>query len=184
MPVYNDPCGAIAAVLYPQLVPALTATEPLPARCPQHAGANDEMTPPGLAVVADPVQDVEPPDSSCGPSDPYAEIYASQVAQWKRIVGELHEVRDWGADPLLHALDAARRRRAEAEEDICLLITLGREFTAPRPYDVSALARASGMSEYLVRRCYSGQDIESVQQITGLAPRTLAADPDERVASC
>ncbi|MFD9484111.1 hypothetical protein [Streptomyces sp. NPDC059991] len=182
MPI-DDPCKAIAAVLYPQLLPAITTTEPRPADPPQHAGASPEMTPPSLAAVGDPIQAPAPPDTSCGPPDPYAEIYASQVAQWQRIVGELHQVRDWGADPLLHALDAARRRRAEAEEDIRLLITLGREFTGPRPYDCCALARASGLSDYLVRRCYGEQDIESVRQITGLKPRTPAADPDDRVAS-
>ncbi|MFI1176720.1 hypothetical protein [Streptomyces melanogenes] len=132
MPI-DDPCKAIAAVLYPQLVPAVTTTKPRPVGPTQHAGAGPEMTPPGLAVVGGTVQGPEEPDISCGPPGPYAEIYASQVARWQRIVGELDEVRDWGADPLLHALDAARRRRAEAEEDIRLLITLGREFTGPCP---------------------------------------------------
>lgn len=77
----DDPCGAIAAILYPQLVPAPTATEPLPDSALQHAGANDEMTQPGLAVVGDPIQGLELPDAFCGPPDPYAEIYAAQVAQ-------------------------------------------------------------------------------------------------------
>lgn len=80
-------------------------------------------------------------------------------------------------DPLLHALDTARRRRVEAEEDVRLLITLGREFISPRPCEYCALSRASGLSEYLVRRCYSGQDVESVQQITGLMAHTVAPGP-------
>ncbi|GGP93800.1 hypothetical protein [Streptomyces melanogenes] len=50
----------------------------------------------------------------------------------------------------------ARHRRESVEEDIRLLIVLGREFTGPRPYGYAALARTVGVAGYLVRWFTSG----------------------------
>lgn len=168
MPV-TDLCEAIAAVLYPQLVLAAGVHTPTSA-LPVVESLGDAAPPP-----ADAARDELP--------DAYTAIHTAQQAEWFRIVGELTAVRDWGEDPLLHALDAARRRRDQIDEDIKLLITLAREFVGPRPYDFSTLARTSGLTQYLVRRVSTPDDVECIHQVTGLVPRMPAADLEEPVAS-
>jgi len=169
MPI-TDICEAIAAVLHPQLAPI--ATGPHPPR-------------PDSAAPSDGTPTAEPDSTELhplAPPDPYTTIYASQFDQWAQIVGELNELRGWGEDPLLHVLDVARRRRAQLDEDIRLLLALGREFVTPKPYEFSSLARAAGLTQYLVRKAYGPEDIECVRQVTKLEPRTAEPDVEERLA--
>ncbi|MGW1365420.1 hypothetical protein ACWCQP_50015 [Streptomyces chartreusis] len=169
MPV-TDLCDVIAAVLYPQLVPAVTGIRP-PATALTPADRSDDPTPP----TSD--------DAARGDlADAYTAITTAQKAEWDGVVGELRAVRAWGQDPLLHALEASRRRRDHIDEDIRLLLVVGREFIGPRPYDYATLARASGLTQYLVRKAYGTDDIECIRHITGLTPRE-ATDRPAPVAS-
>ncbi|MFE6946494.1 hypothetical protein [Streptomyces chartreusis] len=154
----TDTCEVIVAVLHPHLVPAATGIRP-PATALTPADFDD-----AAASSADSADDDLP--------DAYTTIHAAQRAEWTRFVGELNSVREWGEDPLLSALDAARRRRDQIDEDIRLLITLGREYIGPRPYDYATLARAAGLTQYLVRKAYTADDIACIRQITGLGPLT------------
>ncbi|QKZ24287.1 hypothetical protein [Streptomyces chartreusis] len=158
MPV-TDLCEVIVAVLYPHLVPAVTGIRPAATALIPVSGAGGLTSPASEDAAGDDLPDA------------YAAITSAQRAQWDRIVGELTAVRAWGEDPLLHALEASCRRRDEIDEDIRLLITLGREFVSPRPYDYATLARASGLTQYLVRKAYGAQDIECIRHVTGLNPR-------------
>lgn len=155
----TDICEVIAAVLHPHLKPAATGVHPLATMPTPVDSADDAAT-----ATPDSADDALP--------DAYSAIHAAQRAEWTRIVGELRAVREWGEDPLLTALDAARRRRNQIDEDIRLLITLGREYITPRPYDYATLARASGLTQYLVRRAYSTDDIDCIRHVTGLTPRS------------
>ncbi|MFE0062654.1 glycosyltransferase family 4 protein [Streptomyces sp. NPDC059003] len=169
MPI-TDICQAIAAVLHPEL--AYTATTQPPSPGPQDPPAGPQ------APAADPAP---APDGS--PGEAYAALRAEQLQQWQQVVGELRQIRAWGEDPLLHALETAHRRRTQLEEDIRLLITLGREFVSPRPYDVSALARAAGMTQYLAKKAYGAEEIACIRQVTGLDPRSPAADGEKATPS-
>ncbi|MGW1362942.1 hypothetical protein ACWCQP_36740 [Streptomyces chartreusis] len=159
----TDICQVIAAVMHPQLVPAVTGIRPPATAITRPAGA-DETTPPDS-------------DDAAGNDlpDAYTAIITTHRAEWDRIVGELITVQAWGQDPLLHALEASRRRRDQIDEDIRLLLAVGREFVSPRPYDYSTLARASGLTQYLVKKAYTADDITCIHQITGLNPRTPIA---------
>ncbi|MFF3787140.1 hypothetical protein [Streptomyces sp. NPDC001933] len=159
MPI-TDICEAIAAVLYPQLQPAATAAE----------SDTDAVDTPSRAADQQAREDG---------SDAYTAIQAHQTEEWSRIVGDLTAVRGWGEDPLLHALDTARRRREQVDADVRLLIAFGREFISPRPYEYSALARASGLTQYLVRKAYTSDDVDCIHHITGLEPRKPTADLEE-----
>jgi len=77
------------------------------------------------------------------------------------------------ADVLLTALADARQRRDQADRDIRLLITYGRELAAPRPYRLADLAVAAGMSISGVRTAYTTADIDHI--ISLLAAAYVAA---------
>lgn len=79
-------------------------------------------------------------------------------------------------DPLLAALAAARQRKQRADHDIRLLLAYAREHVQPRPYRLTDLARAAGMSPSGIRTAYTQADIEHAAQLTGGArSRHLAA---------
>jgi hypothetical protein len=67
-----------------------------------------------------------------------------------------------GQDPLLHELRQARRRIEQAQQDIRTLIALAREFTRPRPYTLTDLADAAGMSVSGVRTAYGPREITAL----------------------
>jgi len=67
-------------------------------------------------------------------------------------------------DPLLAALHEARRLRDAADRDIRLLLAYAREFTRPRPYRLTDLAAAAGMSISGVRTAYTREHIDAVQR--------------------
>jgi hypothetical protein len=91
-----------------------------------------------------------------------------------------HMVGNSGAsdsDPVLTALKEARERRDKADRDIRILLAYARELSRPRPYRLSDLAAAAGMSISGVRMAYTRQHIETAQ-------RLLRAAGDGRSTSC
>jgi hypothetical protein len=69
------------------------------------------------------------------------------------------------SDPVLAAIKEARNRRHQADRDIRILLAYARELTTPRPYRLTDLAAAAGMSVSGVRIAYTQQDIETAQRI-------------------
>jgi len=69
------------------------------------------------------------------------------------------------ADPVLAALREARDRRDQADHDIRILLAYARGLTSPRPYRLTDLAAAAGMSISGVRVAYARQHVESAQRI-------------------
>lgn len=70
-------------------------------------------------------------------------------------------------DPLLHVLDEQRRIRDEVEARIRHVVAYAREFVAPRPYPLEALAPSLGVSPSAVRGSYDHRDVEQVAEVTG-----------------
>jgi hypothetical protein len=90
-------------------------------------------------------------------------------------------------DPLLSALAGARQAKEEAEQQIRELLAYGREFVQPRPYTLSDLAAAAGMSISGVRTAYGHRDVDAVATTTGAKPRDWRAqdpnpEPDREVS--
>jgi hypothetical protein len=82
-------------------------------------------------------------------------------------------------DPLISALNGARRAKEHAEQEIRELLAYGREFVQPRPYTLGDLAAAAGMSISGVRTAYQHRDVDAVAEATGAKPRDWRApDPD------
>jgi hypothetical protein len=69
------------------------------------------------------------------------------------------------SDPVLAAIAEARTRRDQADRDIRILLAYARELTSPRPYRLTDLAAAAGMSVSGVRSAYTQQDTETAQRI-------------------
>ena len=68
-------------------------------------------------------------------------------------------------DPVLAALEDARNRRDQADRDIRILLAYARELTRPRPYRLTDLAAAAGMSISGVRVAYTREHIETAQRL-------------------
>lgn len=84
------------------------------------------------------------------------------------------------AEPLLNAINSARRRKEQAEEEIRLLVAYGREFTRPRPYTLAELAAAAGMSVSGVRTAYEVGHVAAVAEAVGRPGRDWrAGDPSD-----
>src|SRR4029077_18094295 len=64
-------------------------------------------------------------------------------------------------DPVLAALRAAPARRDQADRDIRLLLAYARELATPRPYRLTDLAAATGLSISGVRIAYTPHDIDT-----------------------
>ena len=69
------------------------------------------------------------------------------------------------SDPVLTALKDARDRRDQADRDIRILLAYARELSRPRPYRLTDLAVAAGMSISGVRTAYTRQHTETAQRI-------------------
>ena len=69
------------------------------------------------------------------------------------------------SDPVLAALKDARDRRDQADRDIRILLAYARELSRPRPYRLTDLAAAAGMSISGVRTAYTRQHTETAQRI-------------------
>jgi hypothetical protein len=68
-------------------------------------------------------------------------------------------------DPVLAAIAEAKKRRDRADRDIRILLAYAREFTRPRPYRLTDLAAAAGMSISGVRIAYTRQHVEEARQL-------------------
>ena len=68
-------------------------------------------------------------------------------------------------DPVLAALEDARNRRDQADRDIRILLAYARELTRPRPYRLTDLAAAAGMSVSGVRVAYTREHIVTARRL-------------------
>ena len=85
----------------------------------------------------------------------------------------------WQAtDPVLAALRDARARRDQADRDIRILLAYARELTTPRPYRLTDLAAATGLSISGVRTAYTPADTETARHLL----RVIRAAHDARHA--
>ena len=85
-------------------------------------------------------------------------------------------------DPLLAAIERARDRKNEAHCEIRILLAYARELTAPRPYRLTDLAYAAGMSISGVRTAYTGHDVTAAAILLALQPSGAARD-DRHIAA-
>lgn len=119
------------------------------------------------------------PDPGEVPTEVYDEVLEDAARAAYERARELREYwqHHWSAtggedDPLLDALDDARRTMLEAEQHLRLLIAYGYEFVRPRGYTLAQLATHAGMSISGVRTAY---DLENegriIEERTGLTPR-------------
>ena len=68
-------------------------------------------------------------------------------------------------DPLLTAITQARIARDRADEGLRLLLAYAREVVAPRPYTLSDLAEAAGLSISGVRVAYGPADVAKARTL-------------------
>lgn len=88
---------------------------------------------------------------------------------------------DREGDPVLEAIDAARRKMLEAEQHMRLLLAYGYEFVRPRGYTLAQLAAHAGMSISGVRTAYDlDEEGRIVAERTGLTPRRRPASAGEQ----
>ena len=92
------------------------------------------------------------------------ELVAERLRATAEVVGF------YGHDPLLTTLAALRRQRHDLDAAMRRLLAYGREFTRPRPYRLTDLADAAGMSISGVRTAYDTEEIAHVAHATGLTP--------------
>jgi len=119
------------------------------------------------------------PDAS---DDLYNEVRHQVHASREELAFKLEAASDSDPEqfePLLSAIDSARRRKEWAEVEIRRLVAYGREFTRPRPYKLADLAGASGMSISGVRTAYGLHDVADVEEATGRKPREWRAPADD-----
>lgn len=70
-------------------------------------------------------------------------------------------------DTLLAALADARKRKQRADDDIRLLLAYARCLTQPRPYRLTDLASAAGMSISGIRTAYTDDDATEARKRLG-----------------
>jgi AraC-like DNA-binding protein len=75
-----------------------------------------------------------------------------------------------GSDPLLSTLADLAAQRLRLEADMRLLMAYGRCFTAPRPYKLIDLARATGLSISGVRIAFTDDEITQASEILRRPP--------------
>ncbi|MFK0250317.1 hypothetical protein ACIQUM_36910 [Amycolatopsis azurea] len=83
---------------------------------------------------------------------------------------------EWGFDPLLSEIAAARREVRAAEARMRTLVAYGREFIKPQPYQLKELAAAAGMSISGTRSFYTVEEVAAVARRIGRQPRFRAKD--------
>jgi hypothetical protein len=115
-----------------------------------------------------------PTDSTSSTVDP-REVVAERLRSTTKVVGF------YGHDPLLTTLATLRRQRHDLDAAMRRLLAYGREFIRPRPYRLTDLADAAGMSISGVRTAYDAEEIAQVAQATGLVP-SGGQQPDGRGA--
>lgn len=119
----------------------------------------------------------EPPtDPTPDDEQGYDEWRREVAEQQQRVIEGLRQ--RWEAnneDPLLTALTDEVMARDEAAGNIRRLLAYGREFVAPRPYTLTDLGAATGMSVSGVRTAYDHHEVEQVAEYTGAKPREWRA---------
>ncbi|MBT1185403.1 hypothetical protein HET69_15665 [Streptomyces sp. CJ_13] len=119
------------------------------------------------------------------PEDIYNDVCHSIHAQREEMIHNLEAAADtdWEEnEPLLSAIGIARYRKEQAEGEIRRLIAYGREFTRPRPYKLSDLAAASGMSVSGIRTAYGPGEVADVEQTLGRAARERRVPPTDEAS--
>ncbi|MEV7776586.1 hypothetical protein [Kitasatospora sp. NPDC086791] len=119
------------------------------------------------------------------PEDIYNDVCHSIQAQREEMIHNLEAAADtdWEEnEPLLSAIGIARYRKEQAEAEIRRLIAYGREFTRPRPYKLSDLAAAAGMSVSGIRTAYGDGEVADVEQALGRAAREWRATSTDEVS--
>ncbi|MER6432418.1 hypothetical protein ABT272_32550 [Streptomyces sp900105245] len=76
------------------------------------------------------------------------------------------------ADAFLGQLAALRQQRDEIDRCIRAYLAYAREFTSPRPYTLTSLAEAAGLSISGVRTAYTHADCAAVARALGREPRS------------
>lgn len=130
-----------------------------------------------LAAVVHPVPQGYPlePDLWSPMVDSVMQARQAAVNNWEAALDDEAEVDDDGTlfDPVLSEIAAARREVIEAEQRLRLLLAYAREFVAPRPYTLDALARPAGMSISGVRTSYGQDEIREVARRIGARVRPV-----------
>lgn len=80
-------------------------------------------------------------------------------------------------DPLVSALQEARRARDEAQRRMRLLLAYGRELVHPHPYRLETLAHAASMSVSGVSTGYTAEDTAQAAALAGIKPRPRTKTP-------
>ena len=101
----------------------------------------------------------------------------------ERVRATAETVGFYGHDPLLTTLAGLRRQRHDIDAAMRRLLAYGREFSRPRPYRLTDLADAAGMSISGVRTAYDADEIRQVAQATGLTPATSRTTDQSRESS-
>jgi hypothetical protein len=81
-------------------------------------------------------------------------------------------------DPLILAIEEARKQKAEADQRIRRLLAYALKFQPARRYPLHELARASGYTNSGVRTAYTDEEIKLVQGQIGRDPRDAAPRED------
>lgn len=107
-----------------------------------------------------------------------------QAEELREVWTEAWSRGDRDGDPVLVAIDEARRAMLKAEQHTRLLLAYGYEFVRPRGYTLAQLAAHAGMSISGVRTAY---DLEEegriVAERTGLQPRRRHLDMGDEATS-
>ncbi len=75
-------------------------------------------------------------------------------------------------DPLLVAISEACMRRRQADQELRLLLAFGREFVRPRPYELTVLAEAGGLSASGAKTAYKRAHVAEVAAALGRTSRS------------
>lgn len=129
-----------------------------------------------FAEASGPSEDEQP----SAPMDPAALGGQSRELVAERLRATAEVVGFYGHDPLLTILAVLRRQRHDLDAAMRRLLAYGREFTRPRPYRLTDLADAAGMSISGVRTAYDADEITHVAHATGLTPVDALTTADER----
>ena len=129
-----------------------------------------------FAEASGPSEDEQP----SAPMDPAALGGQSRELVAERLRATAEVVGFYGHDPLLTILAVLRRQRHDLDAAMRRLLAYGREFTRPRPYRLTDLADAAGMSISGVRTAYDADEITHVADATGLTPVDALTTADER----
>jgi hypothetical protein len=136
-----------------------------------------------ILLGTEPSAQFEDEQSLTGGIDAEAQASARRALVVERLRAAAAVVGFYGHDPLLTTLAGLRRQRHDLDAATRRLLAYGREFTRPRPYKLSDLADAAGMSISGVRTAYDAEEIVQVADATGLEPAASRSTSDRRTGS-